>query len=213
MDVRTLVTDRRYFGVDPLKLRTAAARVLARVAGLPPERACVSARNLRRDFGVNTVEGRALVGELVVEGLLRPHTELQGDYRLTERFLEFASARVVDPLPRARAKHLLAKACELAERINAEWARNPFEIELVAPCGSYMSRDEQLAELLLGIVVRRRPSSRRARWGRLATKTEGANEIRAAFRELSSFVGVRIVNAARLLPRPFAVAFQADPPQ
>jgi hypothetical protein len=45
----------------------------------------------------------------------------------------------------------------------------------------------------------------------MATKAEGANQIRAAFRELSSFVRVRVVHDAQLLPRPFAVAFQAEP--
>jgi hypothetical protein len=41
------------------------------------------------------------------------------------------------------------------------------------------------------------------------TKAEGIDEIRAAFRELSSFVRVGIVNDLKLLPRPFAVAYQA----
>ncbi len=210
MPNRTLVTHRRYFGIEPLKLRAAAARVLTRVAGLPPERARVNARHLRQDFGVNTVEGQALVDEFVAGGLLRPGSATRGDYRLTRRFTELASARVVDPLPRARARLLLAQACDYAARINAEWSRNPLEIEVIAPFGSYMSREHELAELSLGIVVRARPALRRARW-RMATKAEGANQIRAAFRELSSFVRVRVVNDAQLLPRPFAVAFQAEP--
>lgn len=210
MPNRTLVTHRRYFGIEPLKLRAAAARVLTRVAGLPPERARVNARHLRQDFGVNTVEGQALVDEFVAGGLLRPGSATRGDYRLTRRFTEFASARVVDPLPRARARLLVAQACDFAARINAEWSRNPLEIEVIAPFGSYMSREHELAELSLGIVVRARPASRRARW-RMATKAEGAKQIRAAFRELSSFVRVRVVNDAQLLPRPFAVAFQAEP--
>ncbi len=210
MPNRTLVTHRRYFGIEPLRLRAAAGRVLTRIAGLPPDRARVSARHLRQDFGMSTVEGRALVDELVEEGLLRPSSSTGGDYRLTRRFTELASARIVDPLPRARARLLVAQACEHAARVNAEWSRNPLEIEMLAPFGSYMSRERELAELSLGIVVRARPASRRARW-RMATKAEGANQIRAAFRELSSFVRVRMVNDARLLPRPFAVAFQAEP--
>jgi hypothetical protein len=209
MSTKTLITHRRYFGVEPLKLRAAAGRVLTRVAGLPPERARVSARHLRQDFGMDTVEGQALLEELVAEGLLRPGSAARGDYRVTRRFAEFARARVVDPLPRERARLLLAQACELAARINAECSRNPLEIATIAPFGSYMSRDSGLAELSLGIVVRARPASRRARW-RMATKSEGATAIRAAFRELSSFVRVRLVNDPHLLPRPFAVAFRAD---
>jgi len=210
MSNRTLVTHRRYFGIEPLKLRAAAARVMTRVAGLPSHRARVTARNLRQDFGMDTVEGQVLVDELVAHGLLRPGSPTRDDFRLTRRFSELASARVVDPLPRARARLLLAQACEYAARINAEWSRNPLEIEMIAPFGSYMSREHDLAELSLGIVVRLRPTSRRARW-RMATKAEGASQIRAAFRELSSFVRVRVVHDAQLLPRPFAVAFHAEP--
>jgi hypothetical protein len=205
---RTLVTQRLYFGIDALNLRTAANRVLARVVGLPPEFARVSARNIRQDFALDTVEGETLVEGLVAEGLLEPRPERHGDYRLTERFLEFATARVVDPLPRHRAKELVARACELAARINAEWTKNPLEIEEVVPFGSYMSRNPDLAVLDLGLVVRPRGPSRRTRWGRIASKPDGAREVRNEFRALSSFIRVRMVNDRRLLPRPFTVSFQ-----
>jgi len=210
MKPRTLVTQRLYFGMDALSLRAATGRVLSRVVGLPPERARVSARHLRQDFGVDTVQGNTLVEQLVAEGLLEPPGELQADYGVTERFVEYASARVVEPLPRERARQLLVHACELATRVNGQWTHNPLEIEAVAPFGCYMSRDRQLAELPLGIVVR--PRARRARWGRAQTKSDGAREIRAQFRELSSFLHGRMVNDTRRLPRPFAVAFHADSP-
>jgi hypothetical protein len=206
---RTLITQRMYFGVDALRLRTAAGRVLARVMGLPPERASVSARALQQDFGMDTITGRALVEELVAEGLLHPRTGQLGGYRPTERFLELASARVVDALPRVRAKALVAKAAELALRINADWTRNPVEIAMLAPFGKYMSLDEYLDELPLGVVVRPRSCGRGAGWRRRITKAEGVDQIRAAFRDLSSFVRVGIVNDPKVLPRPFAVAFQA----
>ena len=212
MKARTLVTQRLYFGMDALALRAATGRALSRTVGLPPERARVSAKNLRQDFGLDTVQGGALIESLVAEGLLEPPDDLQADFGLTERFLEYASARVVDPLPRERAKQLLADACALAERVNAEWTRNPLEIEVLAPFGCYMSRVAQLAELPLGIVVRYRPLERRARWGRMQHKNDGAREIRARFRALSSFVHVRMVGDSRKLPRPFAVAFHADSP-
>jgi hypothetical protein len=209
MNDRTLITERLYFGVDALRLRTAAGRVFARVAGLPPERASVSARALRQDFGVDTVAGRVLVDELVAEGMLHPRSSQQGEYRPTERFLELASARVVEPLPRTRAKVLVAKAADLAARINAEWTRNPVEIEALAPFGTYMSLEVYLDELPLGVVVRSRSSPRRLGWRSRMTKADGIDEIRAAFRDLSSFVRVGIVNDLRLLPRPFAVVYQA----
>jgi hypothetical protein len=210
MRIRTLITGRLYFGIDALNLRAATARVLARVVGLPPERARASVRSLCQDFGVDAQLGQALVDELVAEGLLEAPNDLQTDYGLTERFLEFAAARVVDPLPRERAKQLLARACALARQINDDWNHNPLEVEAIAPFGSYMSRDSTLAEL--GIVVRPRPATRRARWGRMEAKSDGARAMRAAFRELSSFIVVRMVNETQLLPRPFAIAFHADSP-
>ena len=58
MKTLTLVTKRLYFGIDPLRLREASGRVLARIHGLAPSRASISADDLRRDFGLDTVVGR-----------------------------------------------------------------------------------------------------------------------------------------------------------
>jgi len=209
MKTRTLTTGRSYFGVDAMTLRAAAGRVLSRVIGLPPERARVSAEALRNDFGVNTTVGESVVNELVAEGLLLPHRQLRGDYHVHPRFVEFASARVVEPLQRTRARLLLAKAGELAAEFNAESSRNPLAIEALAVFGTYMSREPKLAELPLGIVVRPRPADRRARWGRMHSNTEGATDLRQRFGALSSFVRVRIVTNTKALPRPFAVVFSA----
>ena len=205
---RTLLTDHLYFGVEAQRLRDGSGRVLSRVVGLAPERARVNANHVQHDFGMNTVEGRALVDEFVAEGLLQPRAERQGDYFLTPRFVEVASARVVEPLARTRAKLIVRQAGELAAQINAESHRNPLAIGAVAVCGSYMSLDDQLADLDLAVVVHPRESVRRMRWRSLATKAEGASEIRHAFRKLSSFVHVQLVADLRLVPRPFAVVFQ-----
>src|SRR5262245_36487482 len=101
---RTLMADRLYFGLDPMRLRAATGRTLSRVVGLAPERARVSAANLRHDFALDTQEGDALVSELVRKRLLEPPTDRYAGYRLTPEFVGLASARVVDPLPRSRAK-------------------------------------------------------------------------------------------------------------
>src|SRR5215470_5387590 len=114
MKVRTLVSHQRYFGMEPVALRHAAGRVLLRIHGLPPERARVSAQRLREDFGLDTTGGDELLQEFVNGGLLEPHAERAGEYRITDRFVEFASARIVAPLPRVRAKALLGEACQLA---------------------------------------------------------------------------------------------------
>jgi hypothetical protein len=41
----------------------------------------------------------------------------------------------------------------------------------------------------------------------MASKQDGARQIRAAVRELSSFFHLRMVSDPQLLPRPFAVIF------
>jgi len=208
-DYQVLLKHRQYFGVEPQKLQAAAARIVARVAGLPPERARVSARQLQHDFGVDTTEGQPLLEELVAEGILALQPELPGVYAVTPQLAEIAAAKVIDPLPRERARALVAEACTLAGHVNGMWARIPLEIDALAVYGGYMSRDANLAELSLGIVVRTRPATRRAHW-RMASKPDGARAIRIAFRGLDPFVHVRLVTELAALPRPFAVVYKGN---
>jgi len=140
--------------------------------------------------------------------LLRPRSDAATSYGVTDRLAEYANARVVEPLVRSRARHIVAGARELAAQINATWPRNPLEIEAIAPYGCYISQDLYLDQLPIGIVVRARPASRRARW-RMLSKTDGAQEIRMAFRSLSSFVHAHLVTQLSDLAPPFAVVFQA----
>ena len=210
MKPRTLVAHQRYFGMDPVALRHAAGRVLMRVAGLPPDRAHVSAQRLREDFGLDTVSGDALVQQLVHNGLLEQDAGRNGDYRPTERFAEIASARIVAPLPRGRAKELLEQASRLAQEINREWTRNPLAIDALAVSGDYMSRKPEITDLTLWVVVGPRGRVRAPRWARLPTKAEGAVAIRNTLRKLSSFMVVHLVTETTTLPRPFSVAFRAE---
>jgi len=208
MKTRTLVAHHRYYGLEAVQLRTAAGRVLSRVVGLPPDRARVREDHLRHDFAVNTVDGTELLHKLVDEGLLRRHAAASTDYVVTDAFRAIAAARVVEPMARDKARQLVARAAEIASEVNAEWHRNPLEIEAIAVSGSYMSRDRQLADLVLGVVVRHRSAHRRARWGRMANKQAGAQQIREALQALSSFVTVHFVTESAALPRPFAIVFR-----
>jgi len=210
MKTRQLVMQHLYFGFDPLKLRAATGRALARVVGLPPERARISATHLRQDFAVDTVQGQVLVDELVAEGLLEPPTASKPGYAFTRDFVELAAARVVEPLARTRAKQLIAEARAFAERFNDEAVHNPMEIVGIAVFGDYMSRASRLEQLSFGVLVRLRSPTRRTRFGRMLSKAEGAEAIRTGLRELSSFVRVRLVTELARLPRPFSVVFQAE---
>jgi hypothetical protein len=210
MKARTLVSDRLYFGLDPFRLCAATSRALSRVVGLPPERARLSVAHLRHDFAVETTQFQALVDEFVAEGLLDPPSEQKPGYGLKPEFFELAAARVVDPLPRARAKRLLADACAFVENVNANDGHNPLAIASLAVYGGFMSRAHHLEELSLGIVVELRATARPRRFGRMLTKAEGADAIRNGLRELSSFIRVRLVTDERTLPRPFSRVFDAD---
>jgi len=207
---RTLVAHQQYFGMEAARFREAANRVLARVVGLPVDRAQVHERRLREDFAVTTQSGQGLVEDLVRGGLLKPHAERPGEYRLTDKFAEFAYARVIAPLPRARARQLLERAAKVAAHINASWSRNPLEIEMVAVSGAYMSRDEELSELTLNVLLRNRAQPRTMPWGRRASKAEGANEIRAELGSVTTFAVVHLLTDRDSLPRPFNIVYNAD---
>jgi len=210
MKSRTLIAHHRYFGVDAVALRTAAGRVLTRIVGMPADRARVRAEHLRQDFAVDTAGGDVLLHDLVEGGLLRPDDDHPGAFEPTDRLREFAAARVVEPLPRARARQLVARACAIVREINAEAARNPLFVDALAVSGSYMSRDSGLADLTLGVVVRSRGADRRARWGRMANKQVGAQAIREELQQLSSFVAVHFVTDVADLPRPFAIVYRDE---
>jgi len=209
MTIRTLVLQRLQFGLEPLAFRRGATRVLARVAGRPREEAPVTAEDLRQDFRLDAVGADALLHALVASRLLE-RANATSDYRLTERFREFALARIVPPLQRARAKRLIERAGMLAAQINAKWRRNPFVIEMIAVSGSYMSRSKTLPELSLWFIVRPRTPSRASIWELSSSRADGARRIRDAVRSLSSYIVVRLVTDAESLPRPFTVAFRAD---
>ncbi|MCC6869390.1 MAG: hypothetical protein IT522_11275 [Burkholderiales bacterium] len=210
MNQRTLVADRLYYGLQPVHLRAAMARALTRVVGLPPERARVSGNHLCQDFAMDTAQGTALVDKLVAHGVLTPPGAGQAGYALTAEFVAIAQARIVEPLPRTRARQLVDAARALAARINEDDAHNPLAITALAVYGDFMSRQLRLAELSFGIVVDRRAPTWRTRLGRMQHKAEGAQSLRTAFRALSSFVRVRVVTELPALPRPFSVVYETD---
>lgn len=212
MKIRTLISNQLYFGLEPLAFRRGAGRTLTRVARIPPESARVSLQMLGQDFRLEPAKAEALAQALIANRLLQPFPGHATDYRLTERFAEFALARVVPPLPRVRAKELLDQASRLAAKINAEWTANPLMIHMIAVSGEYMSRSARISELALWPVVRRRVNMRK-RFGATTSKADAVAEIGTALRGLSAFIVVRIVPDRTGIERPFAVPFRdvSDP--
>jgi hypothetical protein len=207
MKIRTLIANQRYFGLEPLTFSRGAGRMFERVTKLPPERACVSAQTLGKDFELNSTRAQALLETFVTKGLLQSQGCPIDEYRLTDLFKEYALARVVPPLTRMRAKELLGQACKLAAKINAGWTHNPLVIHMMAVSGSYMSRGNQISDLTLWLVVKRRREVTTRRFRSSVTKADGAAEIRSALRALSSFIIVRVVADRTTIERPFAVPF------
>ena len=209
MKIRTLISNQLYFGLEPLDLRRGTERTLTRVFGLPADRVRVTRETLREDFRLDTAEGEMLVHAFVSDGLLQADPLTPGNYRLTERFHEFAQARVVAPLERSEAKDLVDKACRLAAQINADRTWNPVMIDMLGVSGSYMSRSDYIADLKLWPVVKTRAQIRPRRFGSPMTKAEGSSEIRGALRALSPFILVHLVTDTASVERPFSVPFRA----
>ncbi len=206
----TLVTKRLYFGLDALRLRDATERVLSRVHGIPPDRATVRLDALVQDFRVSAAASRAMVDEMVRKGLLQPVAPHGSEYGITDKFRQYALARIVEPLPRTRAKMLLDHIAELAAHFNRTATRNKYEIEAIAVYGAYMSRDTELSDLSLGVTGRRRMPGGRPAGGRAVKPVEGSEEIRELFEAQSTFVDVSFFHHLQDVPRPFAVVFRVD---
>ena len=204
-NVRRLVADQLYFGLQARALRAGAERVLARTAA-HPEQSQIDIRSLGTDFRLDTQASYTLLRALLAGELLYP--DGAGGYRPTARFREYALACVVAPLSRARAKTLIESACELASRINADWARNRFRIKMIAVSGSYMSRRDTLPELSLWIVVRAREEARARHARHSLSRSDAAHQILVAVKELSSFIHARIVEDKDDVRRPFSMVFE-----
>jgi hypothetical protein len=203
---RTLVAQRAYFGFDPEAFQHGVQRLVARVdAARDPHQ--VTAATLCADFGVGAAQAEVLLRAFAKGGLLR--ADKRGEYRVTERLRNYATARVVPPLQRSRAKLLISEAAARASRINAEWRRNPLYIDAIAVSGGYMSRHDKLAEVTLWLIVSPRPNVTTRR-PRQASDIAARRQIITAMCALSSFVIVHIVTDRSQVQRPFSMVFQAE---
>ena len=204
---RRLIADQPYFGLEAKVLRGGAARTLARLSSLPAEKAWIDLRSLADDFHVDAGRAAALLTAMLASGLLYP--DGAGRYHPTRQFREYALATVVAPLTRERAKGLIDRACKLVARINAEWTHLPFQVDMMAVSGSYMTRRDQLSDLSLSLALHRRAVSRGTPTAISPGKDEASRQIVDALQGLSSFIAVRIVTDQTKVQRPFSVVYQA----
>lgn len=206
----TLVAKHLYFGMDPLRLRDAANRVLSRIPDTMTTRATVRLDALVEDFRMTAANSREIVDRMVDDGILTRLSESGADYAITTRFREIARARIIEPLAREQAQMLLTHCVELAARFNRTAVRNKYEIEIIAVYGGYMSRQPDIADLSLGITGRRRTPGQKTLIGRATTPTEGTERIRELFERQSSFIEVKFFKRLTDMPRPFSVVFKSD---
>ncbi|MCC7327134.1 MAG: hypothetical protein IT521_10060 [Burkholderiales bacterium] len=210
MKTMTLVAKHLYFGLDPRRLRDAANRVLSRFTDDAKVPATLPLDALVEDFRLTAGASRAIVEQMVADGVLKPLSDNAARYAVTTRLREIAAARIVEPLARTQAQMLLAHCAELAQRFNRTATRNKYEIEAVAVHGSYMSRQADIAELSLAITGRRRAPGQKTLIGRATVPTEGTERIRELFERQNSFIEVRFFKQLIDIPRPFSVVFKAD---
>ena len=204
---RRLIADQPYFGLEAKVLRGGAARTLARLSSLPAGKAWIDLRSLGEDFHLDAGTTATLLTAMLSSGLLYP--DGAGRYHPTRQFREYALATVVAPLARERAKGLIDRACKLAARVNTEWTHLPFQIEMMAVSGSYMTRRDQLSDLLLSVALHRRTVSRATPSGIAPSKDQASRQIVDTLQALSSFIVVRIVADQTKVQRPFSVVFHA----
>lgn len=205
MNAFQLVTKQLYFGVDALRLREASGRVMMRVHGQPPERATVGLETLAKDFRLSVRESRFMADQMVQQGLLERFHPQGSEFGITDKFRQYAQARIVEPLPRMRAQLLLTHMADLALHFNRNAHRNKYEIEALAVFGSFMSREPELPELSVGVTLRRRSPNARQIAGRATVPNGGHEQVRELFEKLSSFVQLRFFRRVQDVPRPFTV--------
>ena len=211
MKTMTLVARHLYFGMDPLRLRDAANRILSRVPEDVSISAAVKLDALVEDLHLSRVASTAIIEEMVQSGVLTKLPPTGGAaYGITPRFREIARARIIEPLERSQAQLLLAHCAEVAERFNRSALRNKYEIEALAVHGHYMTRNKEIAALELGITGRHRRPGQKNFIGRATTPSEGTEEIRALFEKQSGFIDVRFYKKLADVPRPFSVIFKSD---
>jgi len=203
-----LIAYQYYFGLEARSFHAGAERTLARMLPQEAQQARINVRTLSEDFSLDTAASGTLLRTFLAEGLLYP--DGNGGYEPSERFREYALAKVIVPLSRPQVTALINAACRFAAGINADSHRNPFLIDTMMVSGGYMSRCELLPELPLWLVLRRRPPSRTRRSTRFLSKDDACRHILTTMKGLNPIMVVRIVSDKQKVERPFSVMFQAQ---
>lgn len=210
MKAVTLVTRKLYFGLDAMQMRDSTARVLSRLDEMPPDQPVVNLAALVEDFRVSAAASRPMIDEMVRQGLLERLSDRGAEYGVTDKFRLYADARIIEPLPRSRAKMLLNHVADLAWHFNRTAVENKYEIDALAVFGPFMSLEPELAELTVAVTGRRRPPAERPAAGRATKALQGHEQIRDLVEGQSSYLRAMFFKSLDDVPRPFSVIFKSS---
>lgn len=210
MKAVTLVTRKLYFGVDAMQMRDSTARVLSRFEEPPREQPVINLAALLEDFRVSAAASRPMVEEMVRHGLLQRLPDRSAEYGVTDKFRLYADARIIEPLPRSRAKMLLNHVADLAWHFNRTAVENKYEIDALAVFGPFMSLEPELAELTVACTGRRRTPAERPAAGRATKSEQGHEQIRELIEGQSSYLQAKFFQRLDDVPRPFSVIFKSS---
>src|SRR5215471_1096722 len=201
----SLVATHRYFGIAAQKLRDATGRVVARVQGVPDDRAMINLEGLAREFGLSAAAARDLADRMVHSGLLRRMTPEAIEFGITTKFRMYAQANFVDPIERKQAQPLIDRVRVAAAEFNETARHNKYEIEALAVFGDFANREPEIAELSIAVTGRRRLPPEDPLFGRATLPTRGHEEIRTLLENQSVYIRTYFFKRLQDVPRPFSV--------
>jgi DNA-binding IclR family transcriptional regulator len=209
MKAVTLVTRKLYFGLDAMQMRDATARVLSRLDETP-QQPVIKLAALVEAFRVSAAASRPMIDEMVRHGLLQRVSDRSGEYGVTEKFRLYADARIIEPLPRSRAKMLLSHVGDLAWHFNRTAVENKYEIDALAVFGPFMSLEPEMSELTVAVTGRRRAPAERPAAGRATKALQGHEQIRDLIESQSGYLRALFFKGLDDVPRPFSVIFKSS---
>lgn len=209
MDLPRIVRHRLYFGIEAERWREAVARVVDRANGDPEGHGAVTLDALATEFRLSAAASRALAEGMVRDGLLERLSPHAIEFEVTDRLRAYAEAPLVDPLSRLDVDVVLSHAVQLVRQFNRTAADNRYQVETLVVFGPYMNADAVLADVMVGIVLRRRPVQPKPLLGRAQQQVEGHERIRRMVTR-ADYVKVTFFRELADVPRPFKVLFRAQ---
>lgn len=163
-------------------------------------------------LGASRSESLPVWNGLVADGWIVQEGE---KWMPSKNIRQLANARIGKPLPRAKAKALLAQAIKNAEALNqlAPDTREIYYITKIAVFGSYLSDKQELGDLDIAWSVADRVGTDRWAVGEMMYGRDSFSVTRGRFRPKSPYVGIIFFSNLLELGCPYEVVYSFDPPK